>query len=676
MNKIKILSRYEQVKLILDKAQGDDCPDYDGYHRFWERPYEEFIGMKLYGVQMFVLCASEKEEPEAADSCCHTTPSEPKSCCGSTPSAATSGDASASGLIKGLKGEFPFDGTQFPKLLWSAKSSVSAQDIQFIADWIDAGCPKEDTPDQSDQVKKQQLATGQSTFGVCGGNVNQERRKNGHLAQRKNVEELSPEELDAYRQALKVVRARPEQDRRSFEYWARVHGNSCQHGWEKFLPWHRCQMYEMEQLLMDIDDTVALHYWQWSNSIYLDEKTGNYHIPEAYQLWITDEAIASLEKADFPVQLANALRKQVGIKYQTLDDLCYAAFYEIEDDKYYEVIKPWKQQFYDLLQDINPMWYPYRYPMKTTYKPGRYKIPLRTLRDFSHHYPTKTDIEQILATQSFQQFGGGDAYNESFGVLDMDPHNTIHIWSGGFNPNYNKEDPDPLEPQSGDMLNNLTAGFDPIFYGHHANVDRLWYKWQVLHPGLTPDNGNSVLVPFNFLVSETYNIRKFGYEYVRSGHYIKTDNDIQISKLKTDSVGVSATSLKHYSKVEVKVINVIQPNQSLFVKVFLNLKDPVPEDRDKFPENYVGSFVLFGHGECIGSSGHCDPPEKNRRLGDVRDRHHNTPWNYKFDATNNVAKLIEKGAQDFHINVLVQDTDGTILKDRLRMEALSLDFLD
>lgn len=671
MNKIKPLSRYEQVKLILGKAQGDDCPDYDGYHRFWERPYEEFIAMKLYGVRMFVLDSSI--ESQDSQSCCHPKPE--LSCCSTEKPESTYGNADTSGIIKGLKGQFPFDGTQFPKLLWAAKSEVSSQDIAFIASWIDDGCPMEDTPAELKNTHLQQKATGQATFEVTCGGSNQLRRQNGHLAQRKNVEELTAQELAAYRNALKVVRSRPEQDRRSFEYWARVHGNSCQHGWEKFLPWHRCQMYEMEQLLLDEDDTVALHYWQWSSSEYLHEKTGNYHIPEPYQLWITEQAISELVKSDFPDELAQLLREQIGVKYQMLDDLCYAAFYQLKRYDYYTVIKSWKQQIYDLLQEINPMWYPYRYPMKTTYKPGRYKIPLRTLRDFNHHYPTKTDIESILATQSFQQFGGGDAYNESFGVLDMDPHNTIHIWSGGYNPNYDKDNPDPLEPPYGDMLNNLTAGFDPIFYAHHANVDRLWYKWQTMHPGLTPDEGNSILVPFNYLVSETYNIRRFGYEYVRSGHYVNTDNDLEIKKLKTCSIGVSATSLEHHTKAEIKIINVIQPNQSLFVKVFLNLNDPEPEDRDKFPDHYVGSFVLFGHGECIGSSGHCDPPGE-RRKGDVRERHHNTPWNYKLDATKNVANLVKNGAKDFHVNVLVQDTDGTILKDRLRMEALSLDFID
>ncbi len=687
MSNIKPLSRYQQVKLILGKAQGDDeCPDYDGYGQFWNRPHEEFINMNLYGVRMIVLPDegdnSGHSESNSDTSCCHDdSPKETTSggCCGtSSGSPVQRGNSAASGLIKGLKGQFPFDGTQFPKLMWNGAQEVSAADIKFIADWIDAGCPEEDTSQDELMRMRHELATGVARFKVESGGTNKARRSKGHLAQRKNVEELTEEELTAYRNALRVVRSRPEQDRRSFEYWARVHGNSCQHGWEKFLPWHRCQMYEMEQLLQDEDDSVALSYWQWSNKVYHDKVTGNFSIPEAYQLWITESAIQALESTDFPSDLADELRKHVGTRFQMLDDLCYEAFYAIKQDDYYKVIKPWKQQIYDLLQDINPMWYPFRYPMKTSYDHVKRKDikKMPTLVDFNHHYPVKSDIQQILAVSSFQQFGGGDAYNESFGVLDMDPHNTIHIWSGGFNPNYEKDANDPLEPKMGDMLNNLTAGFDPIFYGHHSNVDRLWWLWQQRHPGQNPEGGTSVMVPFNYLVSETYNIKRFGYEYVRTGHYVNTDSNLQISKFKSDDVGATSTALENYHQVELKIINVTQPNQSLIVKVFLNLKDPEPGDRDKFPNNYIGSFVLFGHGECIGTAGHCDPPPKSRRANDVRERHHNTPWNYRFDATDCVNKLIADGAKDFHVNLLVQDTDGEILDDKLRMEAISLDFID
>lgn len=51
--------------------------------------------------------------------------------------------------------------------------------------------------------------------------------------------------------------------------------------------------------------------------------------------------------------------------------------------------------------------------------------------------------------------GGGDN-----GALEMVPHNVIHVEIGGF------------------MQDPRTAAFDPIFWLHHCNIDRLWEEWR------------------------------------------------------------------------------------------------------------------------------------------------------------------------------------------------------
>ena len=43
-------------------------------------------------------------------------------------------------------------------------------------------------------------------------------------------------------------------------------------------------------------------------------------------------------------------------------------------------------------------------------------------------------MEQILGLNNFRDFGGGNVYNAAFGFLDQNPHNTMHIWTGGQNP--------------------------------------------------------------------------------------------------------------------------------------------------------------------------------------------------------------------------------------------------
>ncbi|GAQ81141.1 hypothetical protein KFL_000720100 [Klebsormidium nitens] len=51
------------------------------------------------------------------------------------------------------------------------------------------------------------------------------------------------------------------------------------------------------------------------------------------------------------------------------------------------------------------------------------------------------------------------------GQLEISPHNPVHVWVGG------------------NMGQFGTAGQDPIFYGHHGNLDRLWSVWLTLPGG-------------------------------------------------------------------------------------------------------------------------------------------------------------------------------------------------
>jgi len=51
---------------------------------------------------------------------------------------------------------------------------------------------------------------------------------------------------------------------------------------------------------------------------------------------------------------------------------------------------------------------------------------------------------------------------------------------------------------NGDMGSVPTAAYDPIFYLHHANLDRLWAAWQADHPGALPaTEATFELPPFN-----------------------------------------------------------------------------------------------------------------------------------------------------------------------------------
>jgi tyrosinase len=77
-------------------------------------------------------------------------------------------------------------------------------------------------------------------------------------------------------------------------------------------------------------------------------------------------------------------------------------------------------------------------------------------------------ITNFTAPTTALGFGGPETkFSHSGSVnggLENKPHNLVHVDIGGRNPVGLMSDPD-------------TAGLDPIFWLHHANIDRLWEVW-------------------------------------------------------------------------------------------------------------------------------------------------------------------------------------------------------
>jgi tyrosinase len=66
-------------------------------------------------------------------------------------------------------------------------------------------------------------------------------------------------------------------------------------------------------------------------------------------------------------------------------------------------------------------------------------------------------------------------------------------------------------------MNSASSPADPIFFLHHANIDRLWSEWEASHPGVQPPNPNEVLEPGeiigNVTVATQLSITGLGYRY-------------------------------------------------------------------------------------------------------------------------------------------------------------------
>lgn len=104
--------------------------------------------------------------------------------------------------------------------------------------------------------------------------------------------------------------------------------------------------------------------------------------------------------------------------------------------------------------------------------------------------PTSAQLQAVMANRDFLSF---QTQLESL-------HDGVHVWVGGT------------------MESIATAAYDPIFWAHHCMIDRVWYLWQLGHPGAGMPRHllDRALAPFPMTVRDTLDITHLGYDYAAS----------------------------------------------------------------------------------------------------------------------------------------------------------------
>ncbi len=672
MNVAAKASRFDHVRSLLKQAAGDDpavaANAFSGLN-LWSMSRDELVAARLMGLPLI--------EMKPAHSCCKS-----------------SGHGSA--LLNGLCGAAPFDGSQFPRLPWG-RPPMPDSEIAEIAEWIADGAPPADqfiydVPADSWQrhtasveiptEAAQHLVSG---FAEYSGLANEYRYQHGELRQRMNIDCMTPPQIEKLRFALREMYALNSwpNDARSYNNMALIHQNHCQHGWERFLPWHRIYLYEFEQVMQEFCPDVTMPYWDWTMPRYRPEKPEDGKIiPEALQLFLTEASIDYLKQKDIP---AEPLKPLVGKTFASWARFAIEAG-KLIDGKYLQ--RPYRDRFIDALLDSNSLWYPLRYP-------GEFGNGQTINTRIGYHYPSAEDMAQIMSLRTFRDFGGGSLYDDSFGFLDQNPHNTMHIWTGGFNPSaasgggsteadrnksvkvigrqFHTRSDLYTQPPTGDMLSNLTASYDPVFWPVHANIDRLWNEWQELFPNSQPADLDGVLTPWSYTTRDTLDMRRFGYEYVKSTCLVAVGAESPVARFVSRPLEIADPVRASFKQAEVRLHRVPQLPRSCFVRVFFNLPDAnasTPLDHT----NYAGYLAIFGHGDCIGGPGHCAVPVRGRY--DLRPRSHNAPRNHRVNVTKCARRLFDAGAATIQITLVVIGADYQEDSELLRLDGVSLNFFD
>ena len=121
------------------------------------------------------------------------------------------------------------------------------------------------------------------------------------------------------------------------------------------------------------------------------------------------------------------------------------------------------------------------------------------------------NVGAAFRAHSYRTFGGYPAAkkrgdDQLDGIAEQSFHNNIHNWIGG------------------QMASFTESGFDPIFYGHHGNCDRIWEAWQNYDPkNVIPEeeewlekrlfatDGNGK--PVDFKIKELLDTETLGYRF-------------------------------------------------------------------------------------------------------------------------------------------------------------------
>jgi Common central domain of tyrosinase/von Willebrand factor type A domain len=249
---------------------------------------------------------------------------------------------------------------------------------------------------------------------------------------RKNIKNLSVDEKTRYVNAFLALKTQdsvihPGSQSR-YDDFVETHMNAMTapigwaHGDSVFFPWHRELVYQLEKLLQAVDPSVTIPYWDWTR--HQTSATAGFPFKNNFIGLDGDDSDSDRVKRDPAAPAVDAT-------------------------------------------------HPYIYP----FDPQLWTVPVEDgdgLTWFQRQFGERSDAPNLPQNDSAVT-GVSSWYRQAIGAPDYltlrsrseDIHNLVHRWVGG------------------NMLR-MTSPNDPVFFMHHAAIDRMWSIWQRKVPPGTP----------------------------------------------------------------------------------------------------------------------------------------------------------------------------------------------
>ncbi|CEI70796.1 unnamed protein product [Fusarium venenatum] len=312
------------------------------------------------------------------------------------------------------------------------------------------------------------------------------------LKVRKDVRKLSDQERDTVIRAFKHIMELPPDDENSYFTIAGYHGlpepQYCYHGVVLFPTWHRAYICRLEESLRTAPgcEDLALPYWDEASN-----KTREEGIPRLF----TDREYTFQDGASILNPLCS-YKLQKGIV--DVDDKKTSK--DTKPVGYQTVRYPYSGLVSDKFADrtkVHNSALDGKTPDEVTKILNQNVIRWLHLQKFQTYNEKwisageKDNYVNCLEAPNYTVFSNAtsaDRYNEEnrgkptvSPVIPIEqPHNAIHLAAGGFDvPGDNNHNVYAFA--NGDMGENDTAAFDPLFFFHHCFIDYIFWKWQDRH---------------------------------------------------------------------------------------------------------------------------------------------------------------------------------------------------